>query len=146
MRTMLKKGELLLLEVSYYVCDVWSPSLTRLVATTTPTPAVSLQSLAQLLLSQLRTVDCELSSVLTNDMGSYLSSWSHGLACSQPQKKYQYITMESFDGDPENPPDDPFMTEEETSSCPSLPIEVWSCIIAQLPFDDKVKSKQILCL
>ena len=61
-------------------------------------------------------------------MGNYLSSWV--------QRKYYYKPLENLNMDPEDPDEEVY--EEEDDSLPDLPIEVWSGIIVQLSFSDKV--------
>ena len=69
-------------------------------------------------------------------MGSYLSSWLQGPAQSDTQRKYYYKSLKNLPMDPEDPDEE--MHEEEDDSLPDLPIEVWSGIIVQLSFSDKV--------
>ena len=69
-------------------------------------------------------------------MGNYLSSWTQGSTQSDTQRKYHYKSLENLNMDPEDPDEE--MYEEEDDSLPDLPIEVWSGIIVQLSFSDKV--------
>ena len=69
-------------------------------------------------------------------MGNYLSSWTQGSTQCETQRKYLYKSLENLNIDPEDPDEE--MYEEEDDSLPDLPIEVWSGIIVQLSFSDKV--------
>ena len=69
-------------------------------------------------------------------MGSYLSSWVQVSVQSDTQRKYYYKSLENLNMDPGDPDEE--MYEEEDDTLPDLPIEVWSGIIVQLSFSDKV--------
>ena len=74
-------------------------------------------------------------------MGNYLNSWTQGPAHSESHRKYLYTSLENLNMDPEDPEEE--MYEDEALALPDLPIEVWSGIIVQLSFSDKVGGRAL---
>ena len=67
-------------------------------------------------------------------MGNYLNSWNQGPSQSQSQRKYYYTSLENINIDEQEESEDKF----EDVPVPDLPTELWSGIIVQLSFSDKV--------
>ena len=73
-------------------------------------------------------------------MGNYLPSWTQGPSYTETQRKYHYTSLVDLYRDAEDPQEEVY-EEEEEDYLPDLPHEVWSSIIVQLSFSDKVGVK-----
>ena len=67
-------------------------------------------------------------------MGNYLNSWTQGHAQSQSQRKYYYKSLENLNMENQ----DELEENGQDLPLPDLPTELWSGIIVQLSFSDKV--------
>ena len=72
-------------------------------------------------------------------MGNYLHSWTPGPTYPESRSKYVYTSLESLYRGPEGDDDDELQVGYE-HALPDLPVEVWSNIIVQLSFTDKVRA------
>ena len=77
-------------------------------------------------------------------MGNYLQSWTVGPAYPDNHRKYLYTSLENIDKDQEDQDDLVELGVVDEDVLPDLPVEVWSSIIAQLSFHDKVTVTQLL--
>ena len=75
-------------------------------------------------------------------MGNYLQTWTHTPSYPDSHRKYLYTSLENIDKDLETH-DDVELDQCEEDTLPDLPPEVWSNIVGQLSFSDKVREPQV---
>ena len=71
-------------------------------------------------------------------MGNYLQSWTVAPPYPDSHRKYLYTSLENIDKNAEDEDDEDVLGGVDEDTLPDLPVEVWSSIIAQLSFHDKV--------